>query len=241
MLNYSRALKNDVGVRSKSFLHALLKAPLCAATMGIFSHCANTNFATHFFSKWEAHLLHSIKNIPSPSSLHNSCLPLFCAFLNSFLYIPSAENRASNIKLELPISWHKQTQKSRQNKLSHFCIICALISESKTLLVTNEKWCGFLHDKRCNFLQTKLTQLWRKACLAWDCLVHGKKFHETHLHLPLRVLEMKDFPFCEWPAFLAAPLMLGQNFYAPPNSMPATNMHCHQPVSTYFSYLSNRW
>lgn len=35
--------------------------------------------------------------------------------------------------------------------------------------------------------------------------------------------------------------LLGQNFYTPPNSMPATNMHCYQPVSTYFSYLSNRW
>lgn len=30
--------------------------------------------------------------------------------------------------------------------------------------------------------------------------------------------------------------LLGQNFYTPP-----TNMHCHQPVSAYFSCLSNRW
>lgn len=73
-------------------------------------------------------------------------------------------------------------------------------------------------------------------CLAWGYLVHGKKFHETHLHLSLSVLEMKDFPFCEWHAFLAAPLLTGSKL------LPSSYFHaCYQPVSTYFSYLSNRW
>lgn len=132
MLNYSKALRNYIGVWSKSFLHALLTAPLCEATMEIFSHCANTNFAAFL-----------LQTGGSPASLSTQqtlsfliTLPFLCAFPHSLLYMPSAENRSSNIKLELHTTWHKQTQKSRQNKLSHFCIICALISESKTLLLT---------------------------------------------------------------------------------------------------------
>lgn len=207
MLNYSRALRNDVGVWSKSFLCAQLTAPLCEATIGIFSHCANINFAT---------FLLQTGGLPASLNTHHTfsflvtllLLPFFCAFPHSLFYIPSAENRPSNIRLEVPTSWHKQTQKSKQNKLSHFCIICALISESKARLLTNEKWRGFLHDKLFpNKSYPTVTQ--SLPCLVWDCLVHGKKFQETHLHLLLRVLKMKDFPFYEWPAFLAGPLLTG--------------------------------
>lgn len=214
MLNYSRALRNDGGVWSKSFLYALLTAPLCEATMGIFSHCANTNFATF--------LLQTGGSPPSLNTQHTFSflitlllLPIFCAFPHGLLYIPSAENRASNIKLEVPTSWHKQTQKSRQNKLSHFWIICALIAESKTLLLRNEKWCGFLHNK----LSPNKT---------YPC--------DTKLALPGTVLHMEKnsmrliftclLGYWKWKIFhsmndllsLQHPSLLGQNFYTPPNS-----------------------
>lgn len=185
--------------------------PLCEATMGIFSRCTNTDFATFL-----------LQTGGSPASLNTQqtfsflitllLLPLFCAFPHSLLYIPSAENRASHIRLELPTSWHKQTQKSRQNKMSHFCSICALISESKTLLLTNEKWCGFLHYKRCNFLQTKLTQLWCKACFALPGTDLYMEKNKSMRLIFTCLWKWKIFQFCEWPAFLAAPLLTGSKF-----------------------------
>lgn len=202
MLNYSRAVRTDVGVWSKSFLHALLTAPLCEATQR-----ANTDFATFLLRTggWPSSL-NTQHTFSFPITLLLLPFFFFCAFPHSLLYIPSAENRASNIRLELPTSWHKQTKKSRQNKLSHFCLICALTSESKTLLLTNEKRCGFLHDKRCNFLQTKFTQLWRKACLALPGTVLYLEQVPWDSSSPA---SGNEIPFCEQPAFLAAPLLTG--------------------------------
>lgn len=230
MLNYSKALRNDIGVWSKNFLYALLTAPLCEARMEIFSHCANTNFAT---------LLLQIGGSPASLSTQHTLsflftLPFLCAFPHSLLYIPSAENRASNIRLELPTTWHKQTQKSRQNKLSHFCVICALISESKTLLLTNEKLCDFLHDIWWNFLQTKLIQLSPKACLALPGAILYMEKSSMRLIFTCLLVYWKWKH--EWHAFLAAPLLTGSKL------LHSSYFHaCHQPVSTYFSYLSNRW
>lgn len=239
MLNYSRALRNDVGVWSKSFLCALLTAPLWEATIGIFSHCTNINFATFQFQTGA-----------SPASLNTQhtfsflvtllLLPFFfCAFPHSLLCIPSAENRASNIRLEVPpdISRLKNLDKTS-------CSISALsvhwFQNLKPFCPRMRNYVAFL---MINFLQTKLSQLWHKACLALPGTVLYEEKKSTRLIFTclLGYWKWKIFHSMSDLLSLQHLSLLGQNFYTPPDSMPATNMHCHQPISTYFSYLLNRW
>ena len=106
-LNFSREVKKWGRCSAKELPACSVPPPLLEAMRGHF-HSENTDFATHFCSKREAHLPPSIHNTFFP---HHLTLPALYsgAFPHSRLYVPSAGNKesaASNIRLELFTSWH---------------------------------------------------------------------------------------------------------------------------------------
>lgn len=209
--------------------------PLCEATMGIFSRCTNTDFATFL-----------LQTGGSPASLNTQqtfsflitllLLPLFCAFpIASFIshqlktepatldlnFLPPDISRPKNLdKTRCPISalsvhWFQNLKpfcSQMRNDVASFIINVATFSR-QSLSNCDAKPALLCLGLPCT---RKKINLWDSSSPASG---NERFFSSVNDLLSLQHLSL-----------------LGQNFYTPP-----TNMHCHQPVSAYFSCLSNRW